>query len=135
MPLTADRDTKKRDGRQYSAKAGANAKIFAGALLARNAAGFAVPAATSTTQKALGRANAPADNTGGADGAIDVAYEKGVFLFKNSTSTDAIAAADVENDCYIVDDETVAKTNGTNTRSIAGKVKAVEAAGVWVEIS
>jgi hypothetical protein len=40
----------------------------------------------------------------------------------------------IGNDCYIVDDQTVAKTNGTATRSIAGKIRAVDAQGVWVEI-
>jgi hypothetical protein len=34
--------------------------------------------------------------------------------------------------CYLVDDETVAKTSGTNTRSRAGYVVDVETAGVWV---
>ena len=47
---------------------------------------------------------------------------------------DLIAQADVGADCYIVDDQTVAKTNGTNTRSVAGKIIAVDADGVWVKI-
>ena len=42
--------------------------------------------------------------------------------------------ADVGADCYIVDDQTVAKTNGTNTRSVAGKIIAVDADGVWVKL-
>ncbi len=134
MSLSADRDTKKRDGKRYAALAATNVKIFARSLIARNATGYAVPGSTSTTLKTLGCSCAFVDNTGGADGAQSVEYEKGVFLFKNSASGDLITIADVENDCYIVDDETVAKTNGTNTRSIAGKIKAVEATGVWVEI-
>lgn len=134
MPLTADRDTKRRDGKQFVGKAGASAKLFAGALVCRNATGFVVPGAISTTLKALGRASELVDNVGGADGAKDVPYEKGVFKFKNSASGDLITIADVENDCYIIDDETVAKTHNTNTRSIAGKVKAVDTDGVWVEI-
>ena len=48
-------------------------------------------------------------------------------------SADAITLADVGSDCYIVDDQTVAKTNGTNTRSVAGKVFDVDADGVWVD--
>lgn len=135
MALTQDRDTKRREGRGFTAPIAANAKIFKGALLARNAAGYAVPASTSTTQKALGRAEEAIDNTGGADGAARVPYRKGTFHFKNSAAGDAITIADVENDCYIVDDETVAKTNGTNTRSVAGKVKEVDANGVYVEIA
>ena len=57
---------------------------------------------------------------------------KGTFRFGNSASGDLIAIADIGNDCYIVDDQTVAKTNGTNTRSVAGKVHDVDAEGVWV---
>ena len=44
-----------------------------------------------------------------------------------------IAAADIGNNCYVVDDQTVAKTNGTNSRSVAGKVHDVDAIGVWVD--
>ena len=49
-------------------------------------------------------------------------------------AADAIVRADVGADCYIVDDQTVAKTNGSNTRSVAGKIIAVDADGVWVKI-
>ncbi len=135
MPLSADRDTKKRDGNKYDIPVATNVKIYMGALLTRNATGFGTPGATATTLKALGKACATVDNTGGADAAQSVEYEKGVFLFKNSASGDLITNADRENDCFIVDDETVAKTNGTNTRSIAGKVKSVDSTGVWVEIA
>jgi hypothetical protein len=41
--------------------------------------------------------------------------------------------ADVGKQCYLVDDQTVAKTDGTNTRSPAGFVRDVDADGVWVE--
>jgi hypothetical protein len=34
---------------------------------------------------------------------------------------------------FIVDDETVAKTNGSSTRSVAGICRGVDAQGVWVE--
>ena len=34
---------------------------------------------------------------------------------------------------YLVDNQTVAKTNGTNTRSAAGVVRGVDAEGVWVQ--
>ena len=37
--------------------------------------------------------------------------------FANSASGDLITAAEVGSDCYIVDDQTVAKTNGSSTRS------------------
>ena len=59
---------------------------------------------------------------------------RGVFQFQNSSAGDLIALANLGADCYIVDDQTVALTNGTNTRSVAGKIRDVDAGGVWVEI-
>ena len=35
---------------------------------------------------------------------------------------------------YIVDDQTVAKTNGSSTRSAAGTIVDVDAQGVWVRV-
>ena len=53
--------------------------------------------------------------------------------FANSAATDAITLADIGKDCFIVDDQTVAKTDGSGTRSRAGRVFDVDADGVWVE--
>jgi hypothetical protein len=52
----------------------------------------------------------------------------------NSSDADAISTANIGADCYIVDDQTVALTNGTNTRSVAGKIFDVDSAGVWVDM-
>ena len=46
---------------------------------------------------------------------------------------DAIVLSDVGADCYGVDDTTVAKTDGTGTRSVAGVIRDVDAVGVWIE--
>ena len=59
---------------------------------------------------------------------------RGCFRFANSASADAIALADVGADCYIVDDQTVALTNGSSTRSVAGKIHDVDSSGVWVDM-
>lgn len=57
----------------------------------------------------------------------------GVFgPFNNSAAADAIAADDVGKDCFMVDDQTVALTSGTNTRSKAGKIYDVDSTGVYV---
>lgn len=130
--LTQDRNTLRRDGKQVEPPVAAATKIFAGSLVAINAAGYAVPGATATTLKALGVAEHRADNSAGAAGDIRVRVRKGPHAFSNSTSTDAIALADIGSDCYIVDDQTVAKTSGSATRSVAGKIFDVDAAGVWV---
>lgn len=130
--LTAGRNTPARTGDVREVPVKADAKIFAGAMVAIDATGYAVPASTSTTLKVIGRADARADNTGGADGAIKVKGRAGIFRFANSAAADLIALADVGSTCYAVDDQTVAKTNGTNTRSAAGTIFDVDALGVWV---
>ena len=130
--LTQDRNTPRRTGDLLSMGMAANAKIFTGSLVARNATGYATPGAVATTLLGMGRASEQVDNTGGADGDKSIEVEKGIFKFANE-GTDLVTVADIGNDCYIVDDQTVAKTNGTGTRSVAGKVFGVDADGVWVK--
>ena len=132
--LAQDRNTPLRDGREFTFPVAAAKKIYAGALVCLNATGFATPGAVATTLKTVGRASAQVDNSLGADGAVTVTVRRGVFRFANSAAADLIAAADIGADCYVVDDQTVAKTNGAATRSIAGKIRDVDAQGVWVEI-
>lgn len=126
-PLSTDRDTKEIEGTFVVLPVAATTKIHAGSLVAVNAAGNATPGAVATTLRGVGRADEAVDNSAGAAGDVRVSIKKGVFFFKNSAAGDAITNADIGADCFIVDDETVAKTNGTNTRSIAGKVHLVDA--------
>lgn len=59
----------------------------------------------------------------------------GIFgPFANSSAGDAIADDDIGKKCYIVDDATLALTDGSGTRSEAGTVYTVETAGVYVAI-
>jgi len=132
MALSADRNTPRRAGDGLKLALAAATLIYAGSIACRNAAGNAVPGATATTLKALGVAEERVDNSAGAAGDKSVQIRKGVFRFTNSAAADEVTIADLGNDCYIVDDQTVAKTNGTNTRSVAGKVFDVDADGVWV---
>ncbi|MDK3025573.1 hypothetical protein QO239_23545 [Cupriavidus taiwanensis] len=135
MPaLTSDRNTTSRAGIDFEFPVAANTNIFAGAIVAIDSAtSTATKGATATTLKAVGIAQERADNTGGAAGAIRVKVRRGLWHVANSAAADQITLADVGADCYLVDDQTVAKTHGTNTRSIAGKVRDVDATGVWVE--
>jgi hypothetical protein len=74
--------------------------------------------------------------TGGAtDGAETVDIEDGTWLFKNSAGVDALTSANVDQYCFVIDDETVAKLSAAGTRPIAGIVREVTSAGVWVELS
>ena len=132
--LTKDRNTVRRDGVQFSDPVAATTRIFAGSLVCLNASGYAVPGATSTTLKARGVAQEQVDNSAGAAGDLAIETRRGVFPFANSTSTDEITRADIGATAYIVDDQTVAKTSATNTRSVAGVIRDVDSNGVWVEI-
>ena len=134
MALTKDRNTVRRDGVQYSDPVAAATRIFAGSLLCLNAAGNAVPGSLSATLKARGVAQEHVDNRDGAAGDLRIESRRGVFPFANSTSTDEITRADIGANAYIVDDQTVAKTSATNTRSVAGVIRDVDSDGVWVEI-
>ena len=134
-PLTTDRRTQERNGdiREYPVKA--STVLYAGAMIALDATGHAVPFSTATDLVSLGRAEARIDNSNGIDGAETGRFKAGVFRFDNSAAADQITSADIGADCYGVDDQTVARTDGTGTRSVAGKIFDVDAIGVWVEFS
>ena len=131
VALAAPRLTPTRAGVDLSVGLAANAIVFAGALACRNAAGDLVPGSTATTLVALGRAEESATGSAVA-GEVPCRVRAGVFRWANSASGDLITKADRGNDCFIVDDQTVAKTNGGSTRSVAGKIVDVDAQGVWV---
>ena len=132
--LTEDRNTPQRDGRTYSFEVAGSTKIYAGSLVALNSSGYATPGATSTTLVAVGMAIEQVDNSSGSDGDENVTVQAGIFRFGNSTGGDEITIAEIGDACYIVDDQTVAKTDGTSTRSVAGIVVDVDSTGVWVLI-
>lgn len=135
MALTKERDTKKRTGEQFNAPVAADTVIFAGALVARDANGNLTPGEEAATLKKAGRASQTVDNTGGSAADVNCDYETGTFAFANSAGADEITKADIGNDCYIVDDETVAKTSDTDARSVAGQVVDVDGYGVWVKFT
>lgn len=135
MALTADRNTPRREGEEIVLNVAAAKKIYAGSLVARDASGNAAPGGTATTLLGMGRAEEYVDNSTGAAGDKTVKIRKGVFRFANSAAGDQITTADIGKECYIVDDQTVAKTDGGSTRSIAGRIDDVESAGVWVEFA
>lgn len=131
--LAADRTTPKRMANRLSLPVATNAVIYAGALVCINSSGFATPGATATTLKVAGVAQQQVNNTGGANGAVRIEVDRsGAHLFANSSAGDLIALTDLGAACYIVDDQTVAKTNGSSSRSLAGTVVDVDASGVWV---
>lgn len=132
---TKDRDTKETGTRSRGLGMSAGARIFAGTMVGQVAAGTVQPMGLlATTPKCMGVALAAFDNTGGAANAVTAEVHRGIVAgpFANSSAGDLIATADIDADCYAVDDQTVAKTSATNTRAVAGKVHLVDASGVWV---
>jgi len=132
--ITTERDTQRRAGDMAAHPVLAATKVLAGTIAALTAAGYAQGGATATTLKAVGVFNETVDNTGGASGDVKAQVRRdGWFRFANSAAADAITIAEISSSCYIVDNQTVAKTDGTGTRSVAGKVRDVDATGVWIE--
>ncbi|MBN9504926.1 MAG: hypothetical protein J0I69_02775 [Altererythrobacter sp.] len=132
MALSADRNTPRRQGDILSGGVAASTKVFAGALVMRNAAGYLTKGAAATGAVGVGRAEEQVDNSAGSAGDAVLRYRPGTFRFKNSGSADAITIAEIGDKCFVVDDETVAKTDGSSSRSPAGIVEDVDAQGVWV---
>jgi hypothetical protein len=108
-------------------------KIFAGALVVSDA-GYAAPGRTALGLIALGVARKDVDNSAGANGDLLADIERGAFPFNNSAGVDAITQAHLGKDCYIVDDNTVALTDGYGTRSKAGRIVEVTSSAVIVEV-
>jgi len=131
--LSQDRNTPEKGGVDRELGVAAGEKLYTGALAMLSATGFVEAGATAVGKKGLGRVETGVDNTGGTDGAVTVRVKRGVFRFANSAGGDEITAADIGGTAYIVDDETVAKTDGAATRSPAGIIYDVDATGVWVE--
>jgi hypothetical protein len=129
---TADRNTPYKDGEIVAVPVEANTVIRAGVIVCAGADGNAVEGSTATTLTYLGRSEASVDNTGGAAGAVTVQVRRGLlFQWANSTD-DPVTQASLGKLCYVEDNQTVALTNGTNTRSVAGTVMGLDANGVWV---
>lgn len=132
--LTADRNTARHQdagARRYGAAA---AKIFGGALVMLNASGYATKGQTALALVGVGRAEEQVDNASGNAGDLNVKVSEGIFPWANSASTDEITIADRGKIAWAVDDQTVAKTSGSGTRSPAGIIVDVDGAGVHVKM-
>lgn len=101
--------------------------IYQGSLVVLNA-GYAAPGSTATGLIAVGRAKTTSVNSG-ADGAVEIEVDEGIFKWANAGG-DALVAADVGALAYITDDQTVNKT--ATGKSAAGRLYRIDSDGVWV---
>jgi len=121
----------------------ANVQIFKGGIVGLDTAGRAMPGDTIANGcvKVVGKASASYDNRtgsvlGGSAGVVDVEVEFGVFEYVSAAGGgDDIVSDDVGKVAFVVDDQTIALTNATDTRAIAGLVTEAPTAGkafIWM---
>jgi len=128
---TEGRNTKRRTGDKLSVVPNSGVTLYAGTLVTLlTATGLAVAGGAASAGPVVGVAT----ETITGDGVKATDVERGIFQFANSTSTDLIAKADIGATCYVVDNQTVAKTDNSAARKAAGKIIDVDAGGVWVEV-
>lgn len=133
--LTTDRSTAERLGDEFSFDVAASVVCRAGGIAVLDALGNVKPAVAAAGLICVGRFEGTVDNSAGAAAAVKAKVRGGVFRFGNSAAADAITKAEIGDTCYLVDDQTVAKTDGAGTRSAAGKIVDVDSAGVWVRMT
>lgn len=105
----------------------ASTKILAGTMVGTDATGYVVPVTLATGIIIWGRAMSTQDNTSGANGALRVQIECGIFRWANG-ETITIASRGLA--AYGADNQTV-KTTSTGA-SKAGLIFDVDSQGVWV---
>ncbi len=106
----------------------ASADIRQGVLLEIDGSGRVKPATKGAGKTYYGVADEPADNTGGAAGAINVRVKRrGVWLFEKT------GTAVRGKDAYVADDNTV--TDASTGASKCGVIVDTGDDGVWVELS
>jgi hypothetical protein len=146
VALTAPRRTAERATdyeHHFGVKAGVT--IHGGALVilaagwlrpAREGQGAdnAAKAADAATYRAVGVATDSIVG-GAADGAVSLDVASGVFPFAIGGGGDALSDADIGRACFVIDDQTVGKTNPNNTRCVAGCLLDVADGFAWVQVS
>ena len=102
-------------------KLAANVVLYVHAIVSVDNAGNARPGRTSTTDKVVGYNEWYVSNAGGIAGAKETeGVSRGIIECEN-LEADAVTVASIGRDVYLVDDQTVAATNGGNTRIVAGR--------------
>lgn len=129
-----------QDGHQPTAQPQkASSSIYAGTI-AVTQSGYAKDAGSSaaSTDVVWGIYNGQYDSQphftspmagGTSDGLHVVGIDQGSFLLASATGPDAITQANVGSVCYVYDNVTVALTNSTGSRAVAGTIVGVSAIG------
>jgi hypothetical protein len=119
----------------YAQKTGTT--IYPGALVSIASDGYCRPARASTTDVVVGYARKnPCSQSGNYTSTVAgdsmVEVSAGVIKLANSAASDEITITELWGYAYAVDDQTVAKTDGSTTRVRAGRIVGLDAGGVYV---
>lgn len=136
---TAGINTEYRDGIKFPLALLASAIVLQGTFAVVGLNGYAISSADvgGEDQKCIGLWDFDAENTGANGEAFGVVCRNKHFLVANS-STDPVTQAELGSLIYIEDNQTVAKTDGAGTRSVAGIFMGFDTeytTQVWVEIA
>lgn len=112
--------------------------VLQGTFAVVDASGYAISSEDvgGVDQICLGIWDHSAENTGAAGDVVACVRRKQQFLVRNS-STDPVTQAEFGSPIYIEDNQTIAKTDGTGTRSLGGRFMGFDVENpefVWVEI-
>lgn len=133
--LTTDRKIEIRAGgttRTMIAKLAAATTIYKGALVAKNASGYVVPASDALGLAVIGFAAETVVNAGAA-GAAEITIITGVVAKLNSLVADPVVQADMHAIVRVADDNTVRNAGGV-ADIIAGICEGIDTDGVWVYV-
>lgn len=131
MSLTSGFNAPERAGQTTVIPIAATTYLYAGQLVAVNAAGRAVPASDTAGLRVIGRAEKEVDNSADeVGGALSITVKRGVFRYQNS-ATHAVAQANVGAIAFVEDDATVATQSTYGVQ--AGRVIEIDAEGVWID--
>lgn len=133
MALSADKQIEYTEGVDLSIPVDDGDKIYAGAIVCVNAAGYAVVGADTAGLIFMGIAREQADNTSGADGAINVIVRRrGLFKMKLAT---AITIANVGDNVFIADDESVDLAGNVTNDIFVGIIASyIDTTHAWIDI-
>jgi len=107
--------------------------LYAGAICCINPSGYAVQGQATNNLRVVGRVESIVKNTVaegfGSNGDLTVLVRRGAFYYANSTGDDLITIADLQKIVYVVDDQTLGRTDGGAARPAAGVVFDIRADG------
>ena len=127
--LTANRNTELKFGVDIKAyPVAATTDIFGGSLVCLTTAGYATPCTDTASYIAVGIAEGRADNNPGAAGAINVRVRAGIAKMNATSITQAMVGLMM----YVVDDNVVDDSVGTNGISVGPLLEYVSSTSGWV---